>query len=32
MSSPLITKKDLTAKCGERYLPKAENAKMPESA
>lgn len=27
-----MTKKDLTAKCGERYLPKAENAEMPESA
>jgi hypothetical protein len=27
-----MTKKDRTAKCGDRYLPKAEKAGMPESA
>jgi hypothetical protein len=26
MRSPLITKNDLTAKCGEQYAPKKENA------
>jgi hypothetical protein len=32
MSNPLMTKNELTAKCGERYLSKAENAGIPESA